>query len=48
MKVSDWTERTACYKDNGNLVWIAKDFGKTMVREGVVWRVCKFLSKMNG
>jgi len=48
VKVSDWTERTACHENYRSLVWIAKDSGKTMVREGVVWGICEFLSEANG
>ena len=48
MKVSDWTERTACHQNYGDLVWIANDCGKTMVREGVVWRIREFLCKVDG
>lgn len=48
MKVSNWTERTACDEDYGDLVWIANDCGKAMVWEGVVWRICEFLCEVNG
>ena len=48
MEVSDWTERTTCYQNDGSFVWIANDCGKTMVRKGVVWRTCEFLCKMDG
>ena len=48
MKVSDWTERTACHQNYGDLVWIANDCGKAMMWEGVVWRICEFLCEMNG
>ena len=48
MKVSDWTKRTACYQNYGDLVWIANDCRKTMVWKGVVWRIREFLCEVNG
>lgn len=48
MKVSDWTERTACHQNYGDLVWIANDGGKAMVRKGVVWRTRELLCEVNG
>jgi hypothetical protein len=48
MKVSHWTERTACDENYRDLVWVANDSGKTMVWEGVVWRICEFLGEMDG
>jgi hypothetical protein len=41
MKVSDWTERTACHQNYGDLVWIANDSGKTVVWKGVVGGLVK-------
>jgi hypothetical protein len=48
MKISDWTERTACHQNYGGLVWIANDCGKAMVWKSVVWRTCEFLCEVNG
>ena len=48
MEVSDWTERATCHQNDGNLVWIANDCGKAMVRKCVIWRTCEFLCEVNG
>jgi hypothetical protein len=30
MEISDWAKRPACYENDGLLLWVAKDWRKTM------------------
>lgn len=48
MEVGDWAEGTTSDEDYGSFVWVIEGGGDTVVRKGIIFRVCEGLCEMRG